>query len=327
MSSTAFDPTKQSQSYSFLPKILKDDLAALRTAVQLASKAERTCPLSQKPARVAEREMLEMELGRLRTKIERGEREAKEREVLAGHKKEENAKRKEGKGAWYLKKSEFHQPFLVAILTLQTTRRNYSSKHDSNISTSREDRGQSRRPSRRRGRRLRARRRRVGRLPEDRAGLKAAEAVVVLVVVLLVAEASRDVVLLDDLSAFLYRRYIALCTPTFTQDMVLRDPHSLAVSRLTIPAWTKSVGYVSDRCRKISFSRPYPGDQRSASYRGENRWSSSSTPQTDPDPVREIVPAVIHAVPNYHKRIPSISVRFPLIVHPFQLRHHQLHPS
>jgi len=107
MSSTAFDPTKQSQSYSFLPKILKDDLAALRTAVQLASKAERTCPLSQKPARVAEREMLEMELGRLRTKIERGEREAKEREVLAGHKKEENAKRKEGKGAWYLKKSEF----------------------------------------------------------------------------------------------------------------------------------------------------------------------------------------------------------------------------
>jgi ribosomal RNA-processing protein 36 len=105
MSSTAIDPSKQSQSYSFLPKILKDDLAALRTAVQLASKAEKTCPLAQKPARVAEREMLELELGKLRTKIERGEREAKEREVMAGHKKEENAKRKEGKGAWYLKKS------------------------------------------------------------------------------------------------------------------------------------------------------------------------------------------------------------------------------
>ena len=270
MSSTAIDPSKQSQSYSFLPKILKDDLAALRTAVQLASKAEKTCPLAQKPARVAEREMLELELGRLRTKIERGEREAKEREVMAGHKKEENLKRKDGKGAWYLKKSPFFNFVLNEDNTdYQTTRRNYSSKHDSNISTSREDRGQSRRPSRRRGRRLRARRRRVGRLPEDRAGLKAAVAVVVLVVVLLVAEASRDVVLLDDLSAFLYRRYIALCTPTFTQDMVLRDPHSLAVSRLTIPAWTKSVGYVSDRRRKISFSRPYPGDQRSASYRGE----------------------------------------------------------
>lgn len=107
MSSTAIDPSKQSQSYSFLPKILKDDLAALRTAVQLASKAEKTCPLSQKPARIAEREMLELELGRLRTKIERGEREAKEREALAGFKKEENAKRKEGKGAWYLKKSTF----------------------------------------------------------------------------------------------------------------------------------------------------------------------------------------------------------------------------
>jgi hypothetical protein len=116
MSSTAIDPSKQSQSYSFL----KDDLAALRTAVQLASKAEKTCPLAQKPARVAEREMLELELGKLRTKIERGEREAKEREVMAGHKKEENAKRKEGKGAWYLKKSPlFTSSQMRAILTIR----------------------------------------------------------------------------------------------------------------------------------------------------------------------------------------------------------------
>ena len=105
MSSSSIDPHLASQSYSFLPKILKDDLSALRTAVQMAQKAERTCPLAQKPARVAEREMLEMQLGKLRTKIERGEREAKEREVLAGAKREENNKRKEGKGAWYMKKS------------------------------------------------------------------------------------------------------------------------------------------------------------------------------------------------------------------------------
>jgi hypothetical protein len=107
MSSTAVDPHLQSQSYSFIPKLLKDELSGLRTAVQMASKAEKNCPLSQKPARTAEREMLEMELGRLRTKIERGEREAKERDVLARAKKEENEKRKEGKGAWYMKRSEF----------------------------------------------------------------------------------------------------------------------------------------------------------------------------------------------------------------------------
>jgi len=124
MSSTAIDPSKQSQSYSFLPKILKDDLAALRTAVQLASKAEKTCPLAQKPARVAEREMLELELGKLRTKIERGEREAKEREVMAGHKKEENLKRKEGKGAWYLKKSSlFTSSRMRTILTIRRPER------------------------------------------------------------------------------------------------------------------------------------------------------------------------------------------------------------
>ena len=64
--------------------------------------------------------MLELELGRLRTKIERGEREAKEREVMAGHKKEENLKRKEGKGAWYLKKSPFFTSFqLRTILTIR----------------------------------------------------------------------------------------------------------------------------------------------------------------------------------------------------------------
>lgn len=116
MSSSSIDPHLASQSYSFLPKILKDDLSALRTAVQMAQKAERTCPLAQKPARVAEREMLERQLGKLRTKIERGEREAKEREVLAGAKREENSKRKEGKGAWYMKKSTLRSVSWLSFL-------------------------------------------------------------------------------------------------------------------------------------------------------------------------------------------------------------------
>lgn len=106
MSSQAIDPHLQSQSYSFLPKMLKDELAGLRTAVKMAIKAEAHCPWAEKPARTAEREMLELQLGRLRTRIERGEREAKERDVLSKVKKEENEKRGQGKGAWYMKKSE-----------------------------------------------------------------------------------------------------------------------------------------------------------------------------------------------------------------------------
>lgn len=187
MSSTAVNPHLQSQSYSFIPKLLKDELSGLRTAVQMATKAEKNCPLAQKPARTAEREMLEMELGRLRTKIERGEREAKERDVLARAKKEENEKRKEGKGAWYMKRSEsFHSslsgctsaplvlgwldPRRTPMLTFQTSKRTYCSKLDSRTWSNKVVTELSRRLWRRRGRRRQARRKRVGHLRGVRQG-------------------------------------------------------------------------------------------------------------------------------------------------------------
>ena len=86
--------------------MLRDELAGLKTAVNMAAKAERTCSWAEKPQRTAEREKLEEQLGKLRTKVERTKRETKEREVLAKVKKEERDKRERGKGEWYMKKGE-----------------------------------------------------------------------------------------------------------------------------------------------------------------------------------------------------------------------------
>lgn len=86
--------------------MLRDELAGLKTALSMALKAEKTCPWAEKPARIAERERLEGHLGQLRTKIERREREAREREVLSRVKKEEREKREKGKGAWHMKKGK-----------------------------------------------------------------------------------------------------------------------------------------------------------------------------------------------------------------------------
>ena len=82
-------------------------MASLKTALAVALKAERTCPWVEKPARTAEREKLEQDLGRVRTRLERTEREARERQVLAVFKREEREKQSRGKGAWYMKKGQF----------------------------------------------------------------------------------------------------------------------------------------------------------------------------------------------------------------------------
>jgi ribosomal RNA-processing protein 36 len=100
------NPHLHAQAYSFLPDLLKNEYHDLRRAVAAAQKIERTCPLREKEQRTAEREQLELDLGRLRTKMDRGKVETREREVLAQVKKAEREKRDEGKGAWYMKKGE-----------------------------------------------------------------------------------------------------------------------------------------------------------------------------------------------------------------------------
>jgi ribosomal RNA-processing protein 36 len=118
LSAGQVDQHLHSQAYNFLPSLLRDEMHSLRRQVGLAAKAERSCQLVEKPHFTAERERLEIELGRLRTKVERREREERERVVLAGAKKEEREKREAGKGAYYMKECEFalDQPGLARTL-------------------------------------------------------------------------------------------------------------------------------------------------------------------------------------------------------------------
>ncbi|OXG16475.1 rRNA biogenesis protein RRP36 [Cryptococcus neoformans] len=95
-----------SKSYSFLPDLLRQEFSGLKEAVAAAKKAEKNCSWAEKPMKTAERERLEVQMGQVRTKLVRTEKESMEREILAKAKKEEREKRTQGKGAWYMKKGE-----------------------------------------------------------------------------------------------------------------------------------------------------------------------------------------------------------------------------
>ncbi|BEI84963.1 hypothetical protein CcaverHIS002_0503640 [Cutaneotrichosporon cavernicola] len=92
--------------YAFVPELLDAEVKSLYTQVVAAKKAEKACKLVDKPRFTEAREEIERELAQVRTRLDRARTEQREREVLAKLRGEENARRKEGKGAWYLKKSE-----------------------------------------------------------------------------------------------------------------------------------------------------------------------------------------------------------------------------
>lgn len=100
--------------YGFVPDLLASELADLQQQVAAAKKAEKACKLVEKPRFTAAREEIERELARVRSRLDRARREQREREVMAKVRAEENEKRKEGKGAWYLKKAEKRDLLLKA---------------------------------------------------------------------------------------------------------------------------------------------------------------------------------------------------------------------
>ncbi|WWD04563.1 hypothetical protein V865_002633 [Kwoniella europaea PYCC6329] len=108
------DAHLHSASYSFLPSMLKEELSSLKIALAQAQKIERTCPWAEKAARTAEREKIELDLARVRTRLVKSQNEERERNVLARMKKEEREKREQGKGAWYMKKSEKRDLLLIS---------------------------------------------------------------------------------------------------------------------------------------------------------------------------------------------------------------------
>ncbi|KAG9100138.1 rRNA biogenesis protein rrp36 [Ceratobasidium sp. 370] len=93
------------KAYSFLPELQKSEAAALHASLAKARK-QRAAPETI--------DKLERALKRAESAVERAKREEREREVLAKAKKEEEAKRKEGKRAWFLKKSEKRDLLLQA---------------------------------------------------------------------------------------------------------------------------------------------------------------------------------------------------------------------
>lgn len=97
------DANLHAQGYKFLPDMLRGEVRELFAAVKSALKAEKTCKLIEKPLYTAEREALEKDLARVRTKLERAEREQRERDVLQKYKREERDKQASGKGAWFMK--------------------------------------------------------------------------------------------------------------------------------------------------------------------------------------------------------------------------------
>lgn len=100
------DAFVQSKRYAFVPELLREEVKDLRRLIGATGKAERTCKLWEKAKFTEEREELEHKLAQTRTRLERAEREERERDVLAAAKREERAKRADGKGAWYMKDCE-----------------------------------------------------------------------------------------------------------------------------------------------------------------------------------------------------------------------------
>lgn len=158
-----------SKSYSFLPDLLRQEFSGLKEAVAAAKKAEKNCSWAEKPMKTAERERLEVQMGQVRTKLVRTEKESMEREILAKAKKEEREKRTQGKGAWYMKKGESPECRCIFKLTgnQQARKKTCFSKRVSRHSRNKGGRQRSKSLWRRRGRSLRARRKRVGPLRKE----------------------------------------------------------------------------------------------------------------------------------------------------------------
>ncbi|CUA76882.1 rRNA biogenesis protein RRP36 [Rhizoctonia solani] len=94
-----------SHSYSFISEIQKNEAETLRASLAKARK-------QRAPWETIE--SLERALKRAESAVEKAKRDERERETLVKAKKEEKEKRKSGKGAWFMKKSEKRELLLKA---------------------------------------------------------------------------------------------------------------------------------------------------------------------------------------------------------------------
>ncbi|GAA5848501.1 hypothetical protein JCM3766R1_005669 [Sporobolomyces carnicolor] len=104
--SGSVNPELFQRSYSFLSGSLEKEVETLR---QTAVKARKNAQLPE-----AEKEKIEDSLRRMENRLVERKRKEREQAALKGWKKEEKAKREQGKGAFYLKEADKKKLFLKA---------------------------------------------------------------------------------------------------------------------------------------------------------------------------------------------------------------------
>ena len=111
-----FDPSKFQKSYGFLADNHKAELQTLRETLKLARKKLASSPKERRSEREHEVYRLEQAVKRAESTVNRDRLQKVEREALGQVKKEEQEKRKQGKGEWFMKKSRSHSMRVYALL-------------------------------------------------------------------------------------------------------------------------------------------------------------------------------------------------------------------
>ncbi|KAI5983476.1 hypothetical protein EDD15DRAFT_2512213 [Pisolithus albus] len=101
-----YDQDKFRKQYSFLPELHTNELETLRKNYKTARKLLANSPRDLRPAREEEVRRLELAVKRAESAVNRDARERVEAEALQSVTQAEKQKRKQGKGAWFMKRSE-----------------------------------------------------------------------------------------------------------------------------------------------------------------------------------------------------------------------------
>ena len=112
-----FDTKRFHSQYGFLSEMHQEELKALRENLKRARKLLANSPRDLREEREAEVERLERTVKRAESSVNKDRREKVELEALSKVAKEERDKRKQGKGAWYMKDGSSFDMFLCGVDT------------------------------------------------------------------------------------------------------------------------------------------------------------------------------------------------------------------
>jgi ribosomal RNA-processing protein 36 len=98
-----FDSRRFQSQYNFLSEMHEGEVKTLRESLKHARKLLTNSPRDLRDERTAEVTRLEQALKRAESSVNRDKREKVERMAMDKAKQEEKERRKQGKGAWYMK--------------------------------------------------------------------------------------------------------------------------------------------------------------------------------------------------------------------------------